>query len=648
MHYLSVSLPFLAFALLFGVIHRRNRGRDWRHSFLIAATSLVSLTVLATELLSLGHGLTFAGIVGYWLLIVTLSGVMWIRGARIRDPASLRPQAHFSLDVVLLLAALAAFVLTIGVIGIIAPPNTGDTFEYHMPKVMQWIQNRSVAFFPTAVPRQNHLAPGAEYGILHLSLLTGSDRFANSIEWFSLIGSLVAVSLIAQQFGASLRGQMLAAVFTATLPMGIMQASSTQTDFVAAFWIVCFLALAMQSIRSERCQITAAFIAGLALGLAIFSKATSYLFAGPFALVFVGLLFRRHRIRAFAPALVFGGAFLALNLTHYVRNASVYGHPLGPGEEPAPNTRYAMESHSPAALVSSLAKNIGSHIQTPWSGFNARAQQLYLGLHRRLSLDLNDPRTSWGAGNLHRFNIRGITYHDEVDGNPVHLVIIIGTLVAVLLIPAIRRDRGVLGFSAIAVLSALLFVGYLKWHPWMSRLHLPWFVLMAPFVGVVIGRFASGKSASIAGATLLLLGVPWLLYCQERPLVGKETVFNTPRDQQYFMVSRLRRLEAPFRAGQAFLQAHRASRIGIIESNSSIEYWWWAIAARDNPAMQFQHVNVSDPSGQLSAQPPFERFSPEALLVLDQRPLPDSISVGSAIFTKHWEQARAAIYLPKT
>jgi 4-amino-4-deoxy-L-arabinose transferase-like glycosyltransferase len=38
-------------------------------------------------------------------------------------------------------------------------------------------------------------------------------------------------------------GGRLAALFCATLPMGILQSTSTQNDFVVAYWLACLVAL---------------------------------------------------------------------------------------------------------------------------------------------------------------------------------------------------------------------------------------------------------------------------------------------------------------------------------------------------------------------------------------------------------------------
>ena len=65
--------------------------------------------------------------------------------------------------VVLAMCGLGAIVVMAGLTAIVAPPNTYDSMTYHLPRVMHWIQNQSVAHYPTHIPRQLHFPPGAEF-----------------------------------------------------------------------------------------------------------------------------------------------------------------------------------------------------------------------------------------------------------------------------------------------------------------------------------------------------------------------------------------------------------------------------------------------------------------------------------------------------
>lgn len=51
---------------------------------------------------------------------------------------------------------------------------------------------------------------------------------------FAVAGSLIGVSLSASELGADRRGQILAVLVCATLPMLVLQGSSTQNDATEA------------------------------------------------------------------------------------------------------------------------------------------------------------------------------------------------------------------------------------------------------------------------------------------------------------------------------------------------------------------------------------------------------------------------------
>ena len=72
---------------------------------------------------------------------------------------------------------------------------------------------------------------------------------------------------------------MLAAVITATIPMGILQASSTQNDYVTAFWLVCLMFYIFR-FQTEP-SVPSAVGVGASLGLALLTKPTAYMYAIP-------------------------------------------------------------------------------------------------------------------------------------------------------------------------------------------------------------------------------------------------------------------------------------------------------------------------------------------------------------------------------
>src|SRR4029077_7792169 len=112
-------------------------------------------------------------------------------------------------------------------------------------------QNASLAPYPTHILRQLYLQPGAEFVLLHLQLLSGGDRLAGVVQWASMVGVLIGVSLIANDLGARRPGALCACLFAASLPIGVLESTSTQNDYVVAFWLVCVMAFALRMNRSS-------------------------------------------------------------------------------------------------------------------------------------------------------------------------------------------------------------------------------------------------------------------------------------------------------------------------------------------------------------------------------------------------------------
>ena len=119
-------------------------------------------------------------------------------------------------------------------------PTTPDAMSYHIPRVMTWIQNSNVNFFPTPDQRMLFMPPFNGFLGTHLYLIFQNDYLFNFIQWFSMFFTMITVTMIVNEIGGNLRTQILSAFFLVTLPMGILQSTSTQTDYVITFWFLSF------------------------------------------------------------------------------------------------------------------------------------------------------------------------------------------------------------------------------------------------------------------------------------------------------------------------------------------------------------------------------------------------------------------------
>jgi len=163
---------------------------------------------------------------------------------------------------------------------IVYPPTTADSMDYHLPRVMQWIQNENVDFFSTSDHRQLMMPPFSEYFILHLQLITNNDYLANVPQWLAMLFSLITISLITKELGGNKRFQLISAFIGSTIPMGILQSSSTQTDYILSFWLISLIYFLILYLKTNNLKYLVGF--SLSLGIGILTKQNMYLFAFPF------------------------------------------------------------------------------------------------------------------------------------------------------------------------------------------------------------------------------------------------------------------------------------------------------------------------------------------------------------------------------
>lgn len=209
-----------------------------RHSMLSAAIVWGLLLVAITEILSLSESLTFTWLARTWgfsNIVLICIYTRFVRGQK--QPSFIKVIRRIFISFSPLSLAVTSIVVTVGLTALIAPPNNWDSMTYHMARVAHWIQNQSVRHYPTHELRQLYQSPWSEFAILHLQILSGGDYWANLVQWSSMVGSLVGVSLIAEELGADRGGQIFSSVVAVTIPMGILQGSSTQNDWVASLLV---------------------------------------------------------------------------------------------------------------------------------------------------------------------------------------------------------------------------------------------------------------------------------------------------------------------------------------------------------------------------------------------------------------------------
>ncbi len=673
-----IIVPLLAFYLIFLIFYKGVNSPEelpsLRNAFLAASVVWGVILVAITEFLSLLSLIVFNWILFSWGLVCVASFLIYSKLRKQRNQVVKPAVIKLPLPETLLLLFIGAIVLTTGLIAFQAPPNTWDSIVYHMSRVLHWIQNHNVGCYPTHIMQQVSFGPGAEFTIMHFQILTGGDRFANFVQFLSFIGSIVGVSLIAKQFGASIRDQIFSVVLCVTIPMGILQASSTQNDYVVGFWLTCFVYYVLLILK-KGARHGFLLLAGSSLGLAFLTKGTAYLYAPPFLawLAFSG--FKKFRWRSVLIIILIS---LSINIGYFKRNCELYNSPFVKIGH--------VTTGMPAPLfISNAVRNIALHLGMPIKKVNKHVFSTIKLIHAAFGIDINDSRSTaeWP------FEYIPFSFSEDEAGNSAHLFLILGAMIIFLMSRRKIKEKTLIPYAAALIGAFLIFCFYVKFTPWNQRYHLPIFVLFCPFVATVLSevnnycnrnkivltiiglillcpildiillhRFSNTLFAILlilffayrfrdivitTSLIFLLMSLPWLLHSEFRPLIGKQNIFTIKRNTQYFTC--WPEIKDLYAGAVDYIKSKKCSNIGIILGEEDYEYPIIVLLKEgSNSAFRIEHVNVDNASSIKYDIYPFNDFNPNAIIYVGNEQK-DRIFNKNNVYIKEWSSGFVSVFM---
>jgi hypothetical protein len=581
-----IILPILAFIAIYlhllGREPEEDLSEEWRRVFLLSTAFWGALLTMLTEGLSLLSAINQFWLSVAWLLV--LAGMTWLGGRTGSLSASLQKlretRVHFSLSERLLLVSFGAICLVLLAIGWVSPPNNVDALLYHMSRVVHWAEDQSLRHYPTAYNHQLLKPIWAETAILNLRVLWGNDHPASMVQWFSMLGCMIGVSGIASLLGAGRKVQILAAAVALSIPMGILQASSTQNDYVTSFWVVCLGYLVVLS-RKRRLKRVEVLGMALILGLGVLTKGPFFVYAPPLALWYFLPQLRRGSIRrVVGEGVVMALAVVLLNTGFWTRNIITYGGPYGTSEWLRKNLgigipfaavpsgeRVLTLGNTRPAIVPSSFKNAAPSESTvllsagtvtsealigmgepgdaeaiswlkPGVGLSSSILRWVQRMAQTIAWNLVTPSSALndllakgmsamppmlGLGPDFQAGLSQVAWnHEDTAGNPVHLLLIPIALAGLIILW--RQKGGALAVKYMLVsLATYGMVPVIIGHGasiWGLRYQLPFFLLAAPGIALGLLMFRWRWLSTGLTAGFLVMSLPWVLLNNTRPVIG--------------------------------------------------------------------------------------------------------------------------------
>lgn len=536
---------------------------------------LAAATAIFTELLSLLGLLNRSTLTGYWILVGVFAAwrgtaVGAHKRAVLQLSSGVRSYLDWPLPFKLASILLAALTTVLLAVALKSPPNTTDSLTYHMARVAHWAQAGNLGHYAASYHPQLWNAIGAELAVLHLYLLADGHAWVNLVQWSSLVGAVLAVSVLAAELGAGGPGQLVAAVFAATAPASILQATSTQTDLVAGFWVVASVALVMPLLNRSLGLLEWAAL-GSAIGMGMLTKGIYYPIAAPMLLLVFLLGWRRERsIRelSLGVVVILTAAFV-MNLGYWARNLTTYGGPFGSAEWMSIRTS---ASFQPLAPIVRIVQEIAINFPTPWEPANGIIEDSV----RSVSAFLGVPSPD--------FTIQWAWNHEDLAGSPLHMASFAVVSMYAIFAQSDRSSKAVRWYAFAIILAFAAFSWLIGFNPFGARHHIPFFLLAGPLLGVVLEGLGRPGFLTAALFAFLISSLPWVFLNQTRPLIGwkprtrTQSIFRATERELIFANTPDSR-EAYTKGTRTILESD-CDQIGTSLDSRDPEYaLWWLLGA---------------------------------------------------------------------
>jgi hypothetical protein len=516
-------------------------------------------------------------------------------------------------------------------------PNTWDSLSYHLPKVEHWLQNGTLAFYPSHDPlRQNDLGPMAEIMMLQWRAVTDGDHLAALVQWLAMVGSLGGVSLIAAQLGGSFRAQLLSMLFCATLPIGILQSTGTANDYVVTFFLIAFI----ERLVAARGQFEASILAEAALSIAfaILTKPTAIIWGLPFGTWFAASLIWQPRRAAVVLGLFVVVAVLP-GLGHNGRLLKTYGTPV-----PPLNKIISSASFGLSQTMDSLLLHSASEFAVPQD----RVNTVMLLMINRLSAALGwSEHRAETVVQIYPLRLPGELWlqTDGTASNPLHYGITIASVIASMWWLVHGRARALGFYSLCCIVGFLLFVSLIRWQPFVTRLHLPIVVALSPVVGVVGGEMRRSRPlVEFLALTLCVGSWPLLVENQFRPLWPHSYLSDNPIKTMFAWRPDLL---GPYKTAIGRIRDTRCRQVALLEYDenyNNLEAW-------EYPFWHFLHDDLARGGriedvfpGQPPVAYPLGPFHPRCIVVMKHEEPSPPLEYDGVLWTEAYRAGPIVVY----
>lgn len=502
-------------------------------------------------------------------------------------------------------------------------PYNWDSMTYHLARIANWEQNRSVFPYATHIERQV-ASPvlGAYVNLFVYILYGGHDRLLNLLQCFSFGANAVLLYGISRKLGIGSRLSFLTPLLYMCTPIALAEATTTQVDNFSALWLLSFIYLMLDTVDAnvglswDKKTGSRIVFAGLCIGLGYLAK-PSVCFAMLLFLIWLLLVCIKRktdiRIMLKYVGIALPGLILPI-LPGMILNKTAFGSV----SHSAVGQRQLIGSWNPRYVLMNFLKNFTFNlVPAKAEGIRPGIERFLYRVAEILHVDLNAPEIS-EDGRLFEFpEIPALNCDVALNS---FLFISALCLLIWFLFRRKKESRLMRGFSVYAISSYLVFCSFLRWEKFINRYMISYFALLAIFIVIQIydiGRHIK-KTHIYCGVCMVLTAGSLYNYYGE--LQYLRSVYPFVKPDGYFAYYPGIRDEYVFITDE--IKNHGDGKVGLILRGDTYEYPVWALLR--GGGYEIKHVMVNGELGKYedsSFRPDYiiaERYTEETISYHDR------------------------------
>ncbi|MBO6015008.1 MAG: hypothetical protein J6P60_00275 [Lachnospiraceae bacterium] len=627
-----ILILMFAFLTVF-LYHWKANEEDPFEAFARSILTFAVLVLGITNFLSLFKWCTRVGIFVSWTLAIFVFGTVYVARFGMTLPdlkkffANIKKSIRNRTWIEYIMLGLCLILCVILFVGaLFTVPANYDSMTYHLGRIGHWIDQRSVNHFVTDIDRQLYSPVLAEYYLLHMMLLSGSDTFVNFLQYVSMLFCAAFIYRNARLLGTSRTFSMFGAFLFLTMPLTISQSVTTQNDLFAASIFAMFLYYFLWFIRRpqlifDRIELENLIRIGILVGLAFITKTSvcaSMLMFMPW------LIIVRIRRRDRFPSLI-KSAVTALFSMLVIISESLVRNYLSSGkimpETASSNIMVATKNVS--YIIVNILKNLAllttQHLSDALNGFMCRVA-IHTGAllhvqvnHEAISFHGFDFIVHMNRGdNMYSHDITPsayVTYLALVCG-VILLIYIPYHLIRSKISPQKGQAQGIssgdpalsIGFGISAWLSLGFIMALLRWQPWGTRLMFPALAMMTIVIANLLGRCFSNVDGHMTMGLLLfliaagcVLSYPSITYNMEPALANLEDGCSHRTERYFEHNKRYETYQQLIDYVKTIPQSESPFVLGVNISGDGYDYPLWLMFRGQMPKARLAHLRFDAP-----------------------------------------------------